>query len=322
MLKYPMYYHDKNQEVWLTLKPCCYGKYAKRHKIFQSRFLKMAAITLSNFKWPQLQYFLDDSLHLNTKIISRICSFQNCIYLKIPQKLVSTGFVRVGHKWSRRSRFSFKRTANRNISHSVYTDGSITKDQTGWDFTVKQGVTTIHENSVANTVSTSSLTMEVEAVTMPSAGLPQEVTVWPHMPSFWQIQWACYKKWKVEWEAQTGMCRWSTSTFEKTRECTALDMLEWRKMTEQIDRPANQPLQEACFSEDLKCWGAWDTTRGYKATGITPSIAWMRETWKEEALDDLPWTDERGPWSIRRALEPFQRRHWGNVWETLNWTEL
>ena len=157
MLKYPMYYHDKNQEVWLTLKPCCYGKYAKRHKIFQSRFLKMAAITLSNFKWPQLQYFLDDSLHLNTKIISRICSFQNCIYLKIPQKLVSTGFVRVGHKWSRRSRFSFKRTANRNISHSVYTDGSITKDQTGWDFTVKQGVTTITEDSATYMVSTSSL---------------------------------------------------------------------------------------------------------------------------------------------------------------------
>ena len=45
----------------------------------------MAAITLSNFKWPQLQYFLDDSLHLDTKIISRICSFQNCLYLKVPQ---------------------------------------------------------------------------------------------------------------------------------------------------------------------------------------------------------------------------------------------
>ena len=42
------------------------------HKIIQSRFLNMAAITLSNFKWPQFQYFLDDSLHLNTKISSRI----------------------------------------------------------------------------------------------------------------------------------------------------------------------------------------------------------------------------------------------------------
>ena len=42
----------------------------------------------------------------------------------------------------------------------VYTGGSVTKDQSGWGFTVKQGGTTIHEDK------TSSLTMEVEAVTL------------------------------------------------------------------------------------------------------------------------------------------------------------
>ena len=47
----------------------------------------------------------------------------------------------------------------------VYTDGSLTKDQSGWSFTVKQGVTTVHEDSAAYMVSTSSLTREVEAVT-------------------------------------------------------------------------------------------------------------------------------------------------------------
>ena len=47
----------------------------------------------------------------------------------------------------------------------VYTDGSVTKDQSGWGFTVKQGATTIHEDSAAYTVSTSSLTMKVEAST-------------------------------------------------------------------------------------------------------------------------------------------------------------
>ena len=47
----------------------------------------------------------------------------------------------------------------------MYTDGSVTKDQSGWSFTVKQGATTIHEDSAAYMVSTSSLTMEVEAVT-------------------------------------------------------------------------------------------------------------------------------------------------------------
>ena len=56
-------------------------------------------------------------------------------------------------------------------------------------------------------------------------------------------------KWKVEWEAQTGMCRWSTSTFEISCGCTALDMLEWRETTEQVDWQAKQPSQVACFSE-------------------------------------------------------------------------
>ena len=31
----------------------------------------------------------------------------------------------------------------------VYTDGSVTTDQSGWGFTVKQGATTIHEDSAA-----------------------------------------------------------------------------------------------------------------------------------------------------------------------------
>ena len=45
------------------------------------------------------------------------------------------------------------------------TDGSVTKGQSGWGFTVKQGATTIHEDSAALTVPTSGLTREVEAVT-------------------------------------------------------------------------------------------------------------------------------------------------------------
>ena len=119
-----------------------------------------------------------------------------------------------------------------------------------------------------------------------------------------------------KWEAQTGMCQWSTSTFQNSCGCTALDMLEWREMTEQTDWRAKQPSQEACFLEDLKRWKAWDSTCGHKAKDITPSVSWRRETLKEEALDDLPWKDERGPSSVRRTLEPFQRQRWGHVWET------
>ena len=96
---------------------------------------------------------------------------------------------------------------------------------------------------------------------------------------------------KVEWEVQTGMCGWSTSTFENSCGCTALDMPEWRQTTEQIDRRAKLSSQVNCFSKDLKCWEAWDTTSGHKAKDITPLIAWRREALKEEALDDLPWKD-------------------------------
>ena len=47
----------------------------------------------------------------------------------------------------------------------AYTAGSVTKDQSGWGFTVKQDATTIHEDSAAYSVSSSSLIVEVEAVT-------------------------------------------------------------------------------------------------------------------------------------------------------------
>ena len=74
-----------------------------------------------------------------------------------------------------------------------------------------------------------------------------------------------------------------------------------------------QPSPVACFSEDLKCWEAWDITRGYKAKDITLSVAWRREALKEEALDDLHWTDERGSSSVGRTLEPFQRQTLGKL---------
>ena len=47
----------------------------------------------------------------------------------------------------------------------IYTDGSVTRDRSGWGFTVKQGGKTVHEDSGAHRVTTSSLTMDVEAVT-------------------------------------------------------------------------------------------------------------------------------------------------------------
>ena len=48
---------------------------------------------------------------------------------------------------------------------AIYTDGSVTRDRSGWGFTVRQGGRTVHEVSGAHRVMTSSLAMEVEAAT-------------------------------------------------------------------------------------------------------------------------------------------------------------
>ena len=48
----------------------------------------------------------------------------------------------------------------------MHTDGLVANDQSGWGFSVKQGATTVREDSAAYTVSNSTLTMEVEAVTL------------------------------------------------------------------------------------------------------------------------------------------------------------
>ena len=150
---------------------------------------------------------------------------------------------------------------------------------------------------------------------MPHPRLPHEVTVRPPVSSSSQIQWACYKKWKVEWEAQTVMCQCPTSTFKNSCGCTVLDTPEWREMTEQTDCMAKQPSQVACISEDLKCQGAWETTCGHKAKDMTQLTAW-RDVWKEEALNDLPSDSKKRPLPIRQMMKQFQQWQWGNFWAT------
>ena len=59
--------------------------------------------------------------------------------------------------------------------------------------------------------------------------------------------------------------------------CSALNMPVWREMTEQIHWRESQAPRVVCVWEDLKPWGAWDTTCGHKAKGITSSVARERE---------------------------------------------
>ena len=91
-------------------------------------------------------------------------------------------------------------------SHSVR--WSVTKDQLGWGFTVSKVWPPSMKNdddSVAYMVLTSSLTMEVEAVTHCFSWFKR----WQsdhtcHHPRRFN-SWARYWEWKVEWEPKTGM---------------------------------------------------------------------------------------------------------------------
>ena len=103
-------------------------------------------------------------------------------------------------------------------------------------------------------------------------------------------------------------------------ECTALDMLEWREMTEQMDWQAKQPSQVVCFSEDLKCWEAWDTTCGLKAMDITPvkgnERGSLKGWWSHEH-----WNHFRG--NVGETPERWGGVHMGfseRIDTILNWT--
>ena len=85
----------------------------------------------------------------------------------------------------------------------IYMDGSVTRDRSGWGFRVKQGGRTVHEDSGAHRVTTSSLTMEVEAVTHAiqwrSSQRDSQIT---HAIILTDSMNLC-KRWILEWAAPT-----------------------------------------------------------------------------------------------------------------------
>ena len=132
-------------------------------------------------------------------------------------------------------------------------------------------------------------------------------------------------------------CWWSTSTFENSCwvYCPGHAGV---KANDRADRPAGK----ATLTSGLLLGRpeALRSLRHYLQTqsqGHHTIDRLRREVLKEEAPDDIPWKDEKGPSSIRRTLEPFQRQRWGNFWDRrgeahmgfseridtiLNWTEL
>ena len=144
--------------------------------------------------------------------------------MRIPSQKTWESTVGDGQQAKQNQRSSFHSIRQQTQDLVLYTNGSVTKDQLGWVFTVKQDATTIHKDSAAYTVSTFSLTMDVEEVThvlhwIASRGDSQTTHDILLTDSMSLLQ-------KVEWEAQTGMCQWSTATFENSCGCPALDMPE------------------------------------------------------------------------------------------------
>ena len=118
---------------------------------------------------------------------------------------------------------------------------------------------------------------------MPSAGLTQEVTVRPRMPSSSHVQRACYTE-KV-WEAQTG----NLSMIDiNLRELLWMYCPGVKGNNDRVDRPAGK----ATITSGLHL-GRSEVLRNLrhnlrqKAKHITLLIAWRREARKEEAFDDL-----------------------------------
>ena len=150
---------------------------------------------------------------------------------------------------------------------------------------------------------------------MPSVGLAHDVTV--TVPTFHPLDrfTACTKR-----DKWNGKSRLNVSMVD-----IQLWILLWThcpghagvKRNDRADRLAGK----AALTSGLRLGRskALRSLRHYlraRAKDITPSIVWRREAWKEEALDDLPWEDERGPSSIRRTLKLCQRQRWVNFWET------
>ena len=116
------------------------------------------------------------------------------------------------------------------------------------------------------------------------------------------------------------MYQCSTSTFGNLCGCTDLNMLEWMEMAKQIGWQAKQPSQMLCVSEDLTCWGAWDTTCWHKAKDITPSIAWRREGWKERIARRYSLKGREGDIISQTNTETISKATYcGNFWE-MRWS--
>ena len=96
----------------------------------------------------------------------------------------------------------------------------------------------------------------------------------------------------------TGHCVLCCNNARYSSTKTPVGVLSWTCWTQgkwpsRRDWRAKQPAQVACVSDDLQCWGVWDTTRAHKGKGITPSIVWWREAQKKTVTYNISFWQAR-----------------------------
>ena len=204
----------------------------------------------------------------------------------------------------------------------MYSDGTVTKDQSGWGLTVKQGATIIREDSAATRSQSPAWQWRCKQSHMPSTDNTCHTS---------QIQCPCYKKKKrkkkVEWKAQTGMCQRQclTSTFQKH--------LPWTCQTWPSRQTGRQSSHHKWLEKSLVLRSLRHCLQAQSQGHHTINRMKQREAGKGgKRLDDLPWKDERGTSSIQWRLELFQydkesKATLGNfqsdgVEHIASWTEL
>ena len=194
----------------------------------------------------------------------------------------------------------------------IYTDGSVTKGRYGWGFTVMQGGRTAHEDSGAHRVMTSSLTMEVEAVTHAIQWLTSQCDA--------QITHAIIltdRKGGV-WNGlpPTGTQPCTVFGYKDFCGSTVLGTPESVGMNGQIDWQAQQISHLVCSLAGKRCSEAWGTYWTGTGQSITALTAWRKEERRKEAADIPPSEVENDLSSTRQILALFRGQPWGDCWET------
>ena len=118
------------------------------------------------------------------------------------------------------------------------------------------------------------------------------------------------KKCKVEWHVTLF-----NTHFQKLLLIYILSWTFWSqgKWPSRLTGGKKQPSQMNCVSEDLKCWGAWDTPCGRKAKDLSHHRS---PGGKRRRKNDIEMTRQGLVWTRQKNENSFKGNMLGIWWET------